>query len=462
MSKKPVLTCYGGVGAVTGANFLLETGTKRVLIDCGLLQGLPSADQTNAEPFDYDPASIDYVFITHSHIDHIGKVPKLVKDGFKGVVYSTEETKELAKLMLEDMAHIADSNFREKGTPPIYTSHDVEVALGLWQPLKYHDPKDFGDFTLEVFDAGHILGSAMYKFIFEPGNLPAGRQGSIMFTGDTGNSPSPLERDTDKIVGVDYLLMDSVYGDRNHETPEERDRKFKEIIQGAVKRGGAVVIPTFSLERTQVLLFELHNLFKSGAVPQIPVFLDSPLAIRVTAIYEKISSLYKPEVQAEIKSDGDIFNFPKLKATTETRDSKEIINVPGAKIILAGSGMSTAGRVLSHEAIYLPDPNATLLFVGYQAPGTPGRLIQGGAKSVLIKGANVPIRAHIETINGFSAHKDSDHLVEMVSDTKDTLKTVFVCMGEPKSEIFLAQRLHDELGVHAVVPKRGDSFELDL
>ncbi len=455
MNKRPTLIPYGGVGAVTGANFLFETGRLRVLIDCGLLQGLPDADKTNAEEFDYNPASIDFLFITHSHIDHIGKIPKLVKEGFKGVIYSTEETKEIAKLMLDDMAHIAESNQRDRGTPALYGPQEVESSMRIWQTLKYHEPKNFGDFTLELFDAGHILGSAMYKFTF-----PSGK--SIMFTGDTGNSPAPLERDTDVVTGLTYLLMDSVYGDRNHEPPAERDRKFKEVVADIAKNGGTLVIPAFSLERTQVLLFELHNIFKSGAVPKVPVFLDSPLGIRVTAIYEKIANLYNKLAEAEIKSDGDIFNFPSLKATTETRDSKEIENVRGPKIILAGSGMSTAGRILIHEARYLPDPNATILFIGYQAPGTPGRDIQSGAKSVVIRGEMVSVNAKIVTIGGFSAHKDSDHLVEFVSHTKDTLKTVFVAMGEPKSEIFLAQRLHNELGVKAVVPQRGDKYELDL
>jgi len=439
--NKPRLTFYGGVGAVTGANFLFETGTKKVLVDCGLLQGLPSADQTNAEPFDYDVASIDALFITHAHIDHIGKIPKLVKDGFKGVIYSTEETKEISRLMLEDMAHITDQNSRAQGTLALYDVQDVEKSFGQWQTLKYHDPLDLGDCQVELYNAGHILGSAMYKFTFSSGK-------SILFTGDTGNSPAPLEHDTEYVPGLTYLLIDSVYGDRNHESPEERDRKFKETIQDAVKRGGTIVIPTFALERTQVLLYELHNLFEKGEVEKIPVFLDSPLAIKVTALYEQ--------------AFGHIFNFPKLKETVEVRDSKEIELVKGPKIVLAGSGMSTAGRVLIHEARYLPDPNATILMVGYQAVGTLGSQLQQGAKSVLIKGVKIPVNACIETIDGFSAHKDSDHLVEFVSHTKDTLKQAFVVMGEPKSEIFLAQRLHDELGVNASVPQRGDSVTLDL
>lgn len=442
---------------MTGANFFLDTGEKNVLIDCGLLQGVPGAEGVNAEQFDYDPSTIDYVFVTHAHIDHIGKIPKLVKDGFRGTVYSTEETREIARLMLEDMAHIADSNARRDGTLPLYGLKEVEKAFGQWKVLEYHQKHDFEGFAVELFDAGHILGSAMYKFIF-----PSGR--SMLFTGDTGNSPSPLLPDTEVVTGIEYMLMDSVYGDRNHESPETRDQKFKEAVLEAVQRGGTLVIPVFSLERTQIILYELNKLFGQGIVPSVPVFLDSPLAIRVTEIYERVSRYYKQSVQAEItrERDGSIFDFPRLKETAQVRDSYEIENVHGPKIVLAGSGMSTAGRVLDHEARYLPDPNATILFIGYQAPGTLGRLIQEGAKKVTIKGVSVESRAHIVTIGGFSAHRDSDHLVEFVSHAKDTLKRVFVTMGEPKAALYLAQRLRDELGVSAVVPKRGEPVELDL
>lgn len=459
---KPTLTCWGGVGAVTGANFLLEVPnpstpqrTRKILIDCGLLQGLPTAEIVNAEKFDYDPASIDFLFITHAHIDHIGKVPKLVKDGFKGVIYSTNETKAIAELMLADMAKINSSNANAQGVEPLYMMTDVDKAMGLWQGLDYHTPKDFGDFKLEIFDAGHILGSAMYKFIF-----PSGK--SFLFTGDLGNSPSPLLRDHDKVSGLDYLLMDSVYGDRNHEDKAERDRKFKEIVLDTATHGRTLLIPVFSLERTQVLLYELNELFESKQVPQIPVFLDSPLAIHVTAVYERITAEYKKSVQDDIKGGDDIFVFPKLRSITESRESHELVNIKGPKIIMAGSGMSTAGRIVGHEEIYLPDPNAILLFVGYQAPGTLGRLISEGAKEVMIKNTKIKVNAEIVQIDGYSAHADSNALVEFVSTTKDTLKNVFVTMGEPKSSIFLAQRLKDELGVKAILPERGKSYELDL
>ena len=462
MNNKPVLTCWGGVGVVTGANFLLEihpekvgSDSRKIMIDCGLLQGLPSAQKTNTEPFDYDPASIEMLFITHGHIDHIGKIPKLIKDGFKGLVYSSPETKAIASLMLVDMAKINQRNAETKNIEPLYNLTDVDNAMAKWRTINYHEPKDFDDFKLELFDAGHILGSTMYKFTF-----PSGK--SMLFSGDIGNSPSPLLRNTEEVSGLSYLLMESVYGDRNHESKSDRDVKFKSIVEDTINRGGTLLVPVFSLERTQVLLYELNNLFESNQLKSIPVFLDSPLAIHVTEIYESITKDYNDKIQSEIKEGDDIFNFPRLKETTKTRDSREIINVPGPKIILAGSGMSTAGRILGHEEVYLPDPNATLLIAGYQALGTLGRELEQGAKEVIIDGQKVKVNARIEKIDGFSAHADSNALVNFVSHTKDTLEKVFVTMGEPKSSMFLAQRLNDELGVKAILPERGKRYELDL
>jgi metallo-beta-lactamase family protein len=454
MNKKPTLTCWGGVGTVTGANFLLETENKKSLIDCGLLQGVKGSRDINESKFEYDISSIDQVFITHAHIDHIGRVPKLFKDGFKGVVYSTPETRSIAELMLQDTAKISENNARSYGGEPIYTARDVKEAMSKWQEIKYHEPKDFGDFSVELYDAGHILGSSMYKFSF--------KNGTMLFTGDLGNSPSPLLRDTEEVKGLDYLLMDSVYGDRNHESIEERERKFKEIIKRTYDTKGTLLIPTFSLERTQDLLYKLNNLFEDKVLPVVPVFLDSPLAIRVTEVYDRVVNEYNKGVQDEIRGGDEIFRFPKLRSIAEARDSRELIHVPGPKIIMAGSGMSTAGRIVDHEENFLPDPNTTLLLVGYQAIGTLGRELEEGAKNVVIKGTPVKVRARIEKIDGFSAHKGSDDLVEFASKSAETLKKVFVTMGEPKSSMFLAERLHDELGLNAIVPKRGEKYELDL
>jgi metallo-beta-lactamase family protein len=452
---KPKLTCFGGVGAVTGANFLFETKNKKVLIDCGLLQGVAGSDDVNSAKFDYDPQEIDILFITHAHIDHIGRIPKLVKDGFKGVIYSTPETREISNLMLMDTARITENNALDKGVEPLYRLVDAERSMAQWQTIEYHQQKDFGDYIVEIFDAGHILGSGMFKFTLESGK-------SILFTGDLGNSPSPILKDTENVPDIDYLLMESVYGDRNHEDKKLRDERFRDVIKEAVERKGTVIIPAFSLERTQVILYELDNLFEGGQLPKVPVFLDSPLASHVTAVYEKVINLYNQRTQDDIRGGDRIFDFEKLRQVARSRESDEIKNVIGPKIIIAGSGMSNAGRVQNHEIHYLPDPNATILFVGYQSPGTVGRQISDGNRIVEIKGEKIEVKAHIEQIDGYSGHKDSDHLVEFVSNCGERLKKVFVTMGEPKSEIFLAQRLRDELDVEAIVPERGKIYELDL
>lgn len=459
--KKLQITFFGGVGSVTGANFILEGENTRIAVDCGLLQGTPEASQENSAKFQYDPKTVDYLFITHSHMDHIGKVPKFVKDGFIGVVYSTPETLELAKLMFQDALNVMKMNVRmgdndnvsEAIAEPLYDESDVAKAISLWQTIPYHTERQLNsEFSVFVMDAGHILGSAMYEFKY------GGKK--IVFTGDSGNSPAPLLKDTDKIKNADYLIMDSVYGDRNHEPKAERDAKFRRIITEGIEKGGAIVIPAFSLERTQVMLYELNNLIEENKIPSVPVFLDSPLGLKVTEVYKKLTKDFNPAVQSEIKGGDDIFNFPKLHITHSSMDSKDILHTPNPKIIIAGSGMSSGGRVLHHEKNFLPDPKSTLLLVGYQAIGTLGREIQNKPKEVTINGEIVPVNATIEMISGYSSHKDLDNLVEMVSDTADTVKKVFVVMGEPSASTFLVQRLREYLDVDAIYPERGIPYEL--
>ena len=452
MEKIAKITFAGGTGSVTGANFLLEIENKKILVDCGLTQGVKMADDINWDPFPYDPKSIDILFITHAHIDHIGRIPKLVDEGFRGKIYSTKPTLGLSGIMLEDTMEILGKN-TALHLNKIYTPENIKLALSLWEGFGYHENIKISE-SLEVsfLNSGHILGSAMVQFTYNSKN--------ILFTGDLGNSPSPLLPDTDKVTDVDYLIMESVYGDRNHESRQDRRRFLEGVIEDNYRRKGTLVIPTFSLERSQELLFELDALVDNKRIPVMPIFFDSPLAIRLTEVFKQYKSYFNEAAQAAMSPGEHLFDFQGLRNTLKSEESKMIMNIPNPKIVIAGSGMSTGGRIVHHEKNYLPDPNNTLLLTGYQSIGTPGRLIREGVKTVRISGEDVAIRAHIETISGYSGHKDSNGLLNFVQDMQDSVKKVFVVMGEPKSEMFLAQRLRDNLGIEAHVPEEGSSVSL--
>lgn len=451
--SKLKITFCSGAGTVTGANFLLEGNGKKFLIDCGLIQGEKLADDMNWEPFPYPVSEIDILFITHGHIDHIGRIPKLITEGFKGKIYSTIPTKDITAIMLEDTGHLLSHDKNHK-LNEIYTPENTKKAMDMWEVLEYGQKLnvDHG-FQFSYKDAGHILGSGMLEIIYN--------NKKIVFTGDLGNSPSPLLRDTEMLKDVDYLIMESVYGDRNHEDRDIRKQKLGQVIRDNYARKGTLMIPTFSLERSQELLYEINSLVAEGAIPEMPMFLDSPLAIKLTDVYLKSEKYFNNATQKIIQSGDVLFDFPGLRETSDTDESKGILKVPNPKVIIAGSGMSNGGRIIHHEKNYLPDPKNTILLTGYQSFGTLGRLIHDGAKTVHIQGEDVPVKAHLEMISGYSGHKDSDHLVEFVSSTASSLKKVFVVMGEPKSALFLAQKLHDNLGVKVVAPDAGDSVMID-
>lgn len=447
------ITFCGGAGTVTGANFLIEGNGKKFLIDCGLLQDAKSVDDENWEPFPYNPKEIDILFVTHAHIDHIGRIPKIIAEGFTGRIVSTIPTKDIAEVMLADTMNIL-SHDKEHHLNKVYTEENLKKAISLWDTIDYHQNLNIDHgFKCSFKDSGHVLGSGILEILFN--------NKKIVFTGDLGNSPSPILRDTEDVTDADYMIMESVYGDRTHEDREIRQQKLELIIKENYKRKGVLMIPAFSLERTQELLFEIDDMIENGRVPKMPVFLDSPLAIKLTNIYHKYSRYFNEKAAKIIESGNDIFTFPGFKQTHETEESKAILGSPNPKIIIAGSGMSNGGRIIHHEKNYLPDPNNTILLIGYQTPGTPGRVIQDKGKSLTIRGEEVPIRARVEMISGYSGHKDSEQLIEFFSKTADTIKKVFIVMGEPGASMFLAQKLHDEFGVKVSTPLAGETVVID-
>lgn len=451
------LSFYGGAGKVTGSNFLIEGARGKVLIDCGIEQGGDFAQAEVYGPFSYDVKAIDALVVTHAHLDHVGRIPKLVKDGFRGKIFMTPPTKDLAILILLDAAKILAGEAKRAGVEPLYTVEDVEAAFALAEPLEYHVEKEIAlGLSAYLRNTGHILGSASARIADESG-------GAVALTGDIGNSPSPLLPDWEPVPDADALVMESVYGDRLHPPQKERVAALRDALKRAVARGGAILIPAFSLERTQLMLYELSNFFDSGDLLRVPVFLDSPLAIRVTEVYEKWGlSYFKPETEDEMKREGSIFEFPFLKKTLSGDDSAEIERVSGPKIIIAGAGMSHGGRIGKWEERYLPDSSTTLFMVGYQAPGTPGRRIIDGAPSVRLAGKDIKIRATIEKLEGWSAHADRDELLRFAERSLEgkRIRTIFTALGEPAAERFLAQRIHDYLGAHAVASEANQTWEI--
>jgi metallo-beta-lactamase family protein len=446
---------YGGVGSVTGANFMLDTGGVAIVVDCGLEQGSEFAPETNAAAFVYNPADVDVLVVTHAHADHIGRIPKLVKDGFHGTIYSTPPTRDLANIMLRDALKVMTYEYERYGRDVLYEQRDIDAALALWQTIPYSQPTILpDDVTLMFTDAGHILGSAMAHFTRN------GRK--IVFTGDIGNVPQPLLAPPQIPTDYHYLVMESVYGDRLHEQVAERTALLAHYIEETRKRNGTLIIPAFSLERTQGMLLEINNLVESGKIKPIPVFLDSPLAISVTDVYRNHKEYLAPRVREQIETGDDIFDFNGLAFTRTVKESHEIDETKGAKVIIAGSGMSHGGRIRRHEQNYLDDKDTTVLLVGYQSAGSIGRILQDGAKKVTIDGKSVKVKATIAKITGYSGHADRDQLIGLVSSGCEKAEGVFVVMGEERSSLFLTQRLRDYIGLNAKAPSLNEEVEIDF
>lgn len=437
---------------MTGANYMLESGSEKILVDCGLHQGGNFAERKNFEPLPYDPKSIQAVFITHSHIDHIGLLPKLWKEGFRGKIYSTPPARDFSELLLIDSEGLLKREAEREGKEPLYTVSDIDGVMQAWEGLPYHKPVKVGGVKGTLFNAGHILGSALVEIKAE------GK--TVLFSGDLGNYPAPIIRDTETLKAADYVVIESTYGGRVHEAEDKRQEVLEDVIEDAVRAGGVLMIPAFAMERTQDLLLHLNNLIEKGRVPRVPVFIDSPLAINLTAVYKKYKDYFDEETSAQTFAGDDLFNFPGLRMTLTTTQSKEINNVPPPKVVIAGSGMSNGGRILHHERRYLSDPKSMILFVGYQAEGTLGRRILDGARSVKIFGEEIPVRCRVRQISGYSAHADTPRLLNWLRPMRLKLRKVFVVQGEPAASEALAQKIRDELALETEIPRAGQSYEL--
>lgn len=450
------VTFHGGAGSVTGSNFLLEGANGKLLIDCGLEQGKDFCVECMYTPFPYDVASIDALVITHAHLDHIGRAPKLMREGFKGTVYMTSATRDLMELMLKDSVGLLTQEAKRYNQQPLYSEQDVQALLEHVEILNYHEEKEIAPgLSVYLRDTGHILGAASVRVKDTADGT------SVAFTGDLGNTPNPYLNDTEMVPDADAVIMEAVYGDRVHEHVDQRVPEFRDTMKRAIARGGTILMPAFSMERTQLMLYELSNLMEAGEIPEIPVFLDSPLAINVTGVYEKWADEYfNDAAKAEMKKEGSIFRFPFLTMTPTREDSETIAGEPALKLIIAGAGMSHGGRIGKWEAKYLPDPSTTLLIVGYQAPGSPGRLLQDGAPKVKLDGREIKIRAKVESLTSWSAHADREGLLKFAEGSLPRAKAIFVSIGEPAAQRFLAQRIHDYLGAKAIVPSQGEVWDI--
>ncbi len=451
---------HGGAGVVTGANYLLEVKRKKILVDCGLFQGGSDLDEKNHQPFPYKPKEIDFVLITHAHLDHIGRLPKLIEDGFEGQIFATAPTIDFARLMLEDSQKLLNEKAAKAGVIPLIDGSRIEGIMEMFKIVDYDQPTKLTDgISICYRDAGHVLGSAI---------IEVGIDGKkIAFSGDLGSGNVPLLKKTALIKDVDYLVMESTYGDRLHETTGQVKDRIEDVAEETVGRGGVLMIPSFALERTQQLLYHFNDLAENNRIPRVPIFLDSPLAIKLTRIYQRYPQYFTKEADSLIKAGDDIFKFPGLRLTLSVSESKGINDIAPPKIIIAGSGMSQGGRIIHHEARYLSDPNNTLLIVTYQAKGTVGRQILDGAKKVRILDKIIPVKAKIERIDGYSSHADQEALVNWVKamvfpSSSRRPKKVFCCQGEEEPANILAQEIKDHLGLSAEVPQEGQIAELSF
>ena len=461
-----MLEFLGGVGTVTGSKFCLEVDDQRLLVDCGLYQGLKALRLRNWDRLPVVPDRIGTVVLTHAHIDHTGYLPRLVAEGFAGQVLATRATAALARIMLPDSGHLQEEEaayHNKRGTSkhapalPLYTAEQGERAAARVEGLAYGVPAHpLPGVELDLRRAGHILGSASVAVTL--GNGSARRR--VVFSGDVGRYGAPILPDPAAVGEADYVLVESTYGDRRHD-PDPIPAQLERAVTMALRRGGVLLVPAFAVGRTQELLYHLRALEETGRIPRLPTFVDSPMAVDATGIYCDHPEEYDEEARRIVLAGECPMHTADFHLVQTVEDSKRLNDLRGSAVIIAASGMATGGRILHHLRVRLSDPRTTVLLVGYQAPGTRGRLIQDGAKAVRIFGEEVAVRAHVEALHGLSAHADSEGLMRWLGTATRPPRRLFVVHGDPAPAAVLAERVRRELGWAVTVPGFRDRVALD-
>ncbi|MDW7668237.1 MAG: MBL fold metallo-hydrolase [Bacillota bacterium] len=465
----------GAAGTVTGSCHYIEIEDKKILLDCGLFQGKKEVEELNYEELQFNPAEIDYLFLSHSHIDHSGRIPLLVKKGFKGKIYATKPASDLCSIMLMDSAHIQEVEAEwktrkalrkgEEEVKPLYDTKDAEESLKYFKPILYNQKVEIDEnITLRFKDAGHILGSAIIELWIKENS----QEEKLVFTGDLGMKNKPILRNPEIIEECDYLIIESTYGNRLHEEVEKRTEKLVDILVDTVKKNGTVVIPSFAVGRTQDIIYELnkyydgHETETTKILKDIPVFIDSPLATKATEIFNKNPQAFDEEARGYImKGDNPLF-FKNLHFTQSVDESKALNISTEPKIIISASGMCEAGRIRHHLKHNLWRNNAAVVFVGYQADGTLGQRLKDGEKEVKILGEEIKVNAKIYSIEGFSGHGDRDDLISWLKELKSAPKKTFIVHGEEDSRENFAETVKTELGIDTIIPKKDEEFEVTL
>ncbi|MBR3882792.1 MAG: MBL fold metallo-hydrolase [Clostridia bacterium] len=472
------ITFLGAAKTVTGSNFLVEAAGKKFLVDCGMYQGKITEELENSDPFIYDVSQIDFMLLTHAHIDHSGRIPKLYNDGYRNPVYATKATCDLCEIMLPDSGHIQEVEIEWKNRkrmregldplPPLYTAEDAYKTLEIFRPVQYDDIVEIDDnISVRFNDAGHMLGSA----IIEIWVTEDGKTTKAVFTGDLGNNDLPLLDSPTMISNADYLIMESTYGSRLHMRNDDKAKMFLDIVAETLDKGGKVVIPSFAVGRTQEILYEIDKLKedlgqdeefykKYEKIMNVPVYVDSPLAISATEVFKKNTELFEEEIQEKIKRGDNPLEFRELHFTQTAEESKALNMDTSPAIILSASGMCEVGRIKHHLKHNLWDPNNTILFVGYQAPGTLGRSIVDGATKVKIFGEEIAVNARVEYIEGYSGHADQTWLLNFVYSFTNPPKHIFLVHGEEEGQEILKQKIEETSECKVSIPSFGDSFEL--